>query len=100
MQTNRSGNRRRNDFRPSAEHMEGRLLLSTIPPVTPHELARKTHSHQPIRPNTPVLPFGSPNRQATFIDPSVRILNGKHTFIGRESYIAPYSTLNTTSGFL
>ena len=48
----------------------------------------------PVRPNTPVLPFGATTASATFVDPSVRITYGKHIVIGHESYIAPYATLD------
>ena len=53
-----------------------------------------TPGASPVRPNTPVLPFGSPVASATFVDPSVRITFGKHIEIGLQSYIAPYATLD------
>ncbi len=55
---------------------------------------------QAVRPNTPVLPFGSTLSAASFIDPSVTIVNGKHTVVGTQSYVAPYAVLNSQTGFI
>jgi carbonic anhydrase/acetyltransferase-like protein (isoleucine patch superfamily) len=46
-------------------------------------------------PNTPVMPFATPTRKATFIDPSVSIKNGNSTVISFQTYIAPYVTLDS-----
>ena len=61
--------------------------------------------HQPLgfsasRPDLPVLPFGARTAVATFIDPSVRITNGRHVVVGGKTFIAPYATLNARSGFI
>ena len=58
MQTNRSGHRRRLQFQPHAEVVEGRFLLSAIPFYPRNQLLTNPPGFQPIRPNTPVLPFG------------------------------------------
>jgi carbonic anhydrase/acetyltransferase-like protein (isoleucine patch superfamily) len=98
---NRSEHRRRHVFRPLAEPMEGRQLLSrTVPNFTPFQLATNPKAFNPVRPNTPVLPYAFPNRKATFIDPSVHITNGKHIFMGVQTYVGPYATMNATSGFI
>jgi carbonic anhydrase/acetyltransferase-like protein (isoleucine patch superfamily) len=80
--------------------MEERFLLSTIPDRSLRSLATNPVAFQAVRPNTPVLPFGVANRKATFIDPSAHIQNGKHTFIGVQTYVGPYANLNSTSGFI
>jgi carbonic anhydrase/acetyltransferase-like protein (isoleucine patch superfamily) len=80
--------------------MEGRFLLSTVPDVTPLQLATNPVGFSPVRPNTPVLPYGITNKKATFIDPTVHIANGKHTFIGYQTYVGPYANLDSTSGFI
>jgi carbonic anhydrase/acetyltransferase-like protein (isoleucine patch superfamily) len=81
--------------------MEDRSLLSpTIPNYPTNQLLTNPPGAQPIRPNTPVLPYGIVNRKATFIDPSVHIINGMHIVIGFQDYIAPYANLNATSGFI
>jgi carbonic anhydrase/acetyltransferase-like protein (isoleucine patch superfamily) len=51
-----------------------------------------------VRPNTPVMPFGTPTKKASFIDPSVSIRNGQSVVVGYQSYIAPYVTLNAQGG--
>jgi carbonic anhydrase/acetyltransferase-like protein (isoleucine patch superfamily) len=48
-----------------------------------------------MHPNTPVMPFATPTKKASFIDPSVAIKNGKSTVISFQSYIAPYATLDS-----
>jgi carbonic anhydrase/acetyltransferase-like protein (isoleucine patch superfamily) len=49
-------------------------------------------------PNRPIMPFATPSKKATFIDPSVLIKNGNTVVISYQSYIAPYATLNATGG--
>jgi carbonic anhydrase/acetyltransferase-like protein (isoleucine patch superfamily) len=81
--------------------MEGRFLLSaTIPNYPTNKLLSNPPGFQPIRPNTPVLPYGIVNRKATFIDTTVHIINGKHIILGFQDYIGPYANLNATSGFI
>jgi carbonic anhydrase/acetyltransferase-like protein (isoleucine patch superfamily) len=80
--------------------MEGRFLLSAIPSYPIHQLLTNPPGFQPIRPNTPVLPYGIVNRKATFIDTTVHIINGKHIVIGTQDYVAPFANLNATSGFI
>jgi carbonic anhydrase/acetyltransferase-like protein (isoleucine patch superfamily) len=55
---------------------------------------------QAVRPNTPVLPFGSPLATATFLDPTALINNGKHVVLGQKSYVGPYAWLDATTGFI
>lgn len=57
-------------------------------------------NYHPIRPNTPVLPYGAAASIATFIDPSVQITNGKSIAINVKTYIAPYARLTATNGFI
>ncbi len=54
----------------------------------------------PLRPNTPVLPYGTESSSASFIDPSVRIVQGQRIVVGLQSYIAPYGTLDARAGFI
>jgi carbonic anhydrase/acetyltransferase-like protein (isoleucine patch superfamily) len=53
-----------------------------------------------VRPNTPVLPYGTPSKQATFIDPSAHVINGYAVIIGTVSFIGPYSTLDAHGGII
>ena len=100
MQTNRSGHRRRPQFQPHAEVVEGRFLLSAIPFYPTNQLLTNPPGAQPIRPNTPVLPYGETNRKATFIDTTVHIQNGKHIVLGFQDYVGPYANLDAISGFI
>jgi len=88
--------RRPRPYRPRAERFEDRLLL-TAGASTHDAIASALYSPpgaSPVRPNTPVLPFGAAATSASFVDPSVRITYGKHVEIGRQSFIAPDATLN------
>jgi carbonic anhydrase/acetyltransferase-like protein (isoleucine patch superfamily) len=53
---------------------------------------------QAIHPNTPVMPFATPTKKASFIDPTVQIKNGSSVVVSFQSYIAPYATLNGRGG--
>ncbi|MFO0890583.1 MAG: carbonic anhydrase/acetyltransferase [Isosphaeraceae bacterium] len=98
--------RRSTQFSPWGEGLEGRQLLSgsTWPPyVSKAELFRLLHEpkgYPAVRPNTPVLPYGTPSRLATFIDPSARIVNGYAVIVGTIAFVAPYSTLNAHGGII
>ena len=48
---------------------------------------------QVTHPNTPVMPFATPTKKASFIDPTVQIHNGNSVVVSFQSYIAPYATL-------
>jgi carbonic anhydrase/acetyltransferase-like protein (isoleucine patch superfamily) len=87
-------------FHPRSEAMEERLVLSTVPPVNlPHPYLRPL-SYPASHPNTPILPFGAASKIATFIDPSARIIHGKHVIAGYKDYIGPYTTLSAVTGFV
>ncbi len=96
--------RRERAARPTLERCEVRLLLSTIPAPRATPAAVRPLSvpgfHHPLRPNLPVLPYAAPYASATFIDPSVRVLDGSRASIGIQTYIAPYATLDARGGFL
>jgi carbonic anhydrase/acetyltransferase-like protein (isoleucine patch superfamily) len=47
-----------------------------------------------IHPNTPVMPFATPTKKASYLDPTVHIKNGHAVVISYQSYIAPYVTLD------
>ncbi len=49
-------------------------------------------------PNTPVMPFTTPTKKASFIDPTVTIRNGNSVVISFQSYVAPYATLDARGG--
>lgn len=53
-----------------------------------------------VRPNTPVLPYGTAAKLATFIDPTANINNGYAVIVGGPSFIAPYAGLNAHGGII
>jgi carbonic anhydrase/acetyltransferase-like protein (isoleucine patch superfamily) len=83
-------------FRPHAESVEGRLLLSAAPP----RVLIQQGFYPAVRPNTPVLPFGAPSSTATFIDPSANIYNGNSVAIATTSLVGPFAYLNAIRGFI
>lgn len=77
------------------------MLLSTVAPARfPSGFLASGPAYQAVRPNTPVVPFGSPLATASFIDPSARLLHGQHIFVGRKSFVGPDATLNAKAGFI
>lgn len=82
--------------------MEGRLLLSTIPPFADrrHPYLHPAGAPAVSNPNRPILPAGAASKNAAFIDPSARITHGAHVMVGNRTYIASYSTLNASTGFI
>ena len=53
-----------------------------------------------VRPNTPVLPYGTSAKLATFVDPTAKINNGYAVIVGAPSFIAPYASLNAHGGII
>ena len=54
------------------------------------------HTGRP--PNTPIMPYATPAKKATFIDPTVSIKNGNSVVIGYQNFIGPYASLDGTAG--
>ena len=83
--------------------MEGKLLLSrsTVPPVNFNHPYLHPLGVPLVRPNTPVAPYGTPsNRNPSFIDPTVHIVNGSHVIINNRAFVGPFVTLDARSGFI
>lgn len=95
MAMNRTGRRIRSFF-PQAERCEGRLLLSGMK----HSgvLVLPEGQFHPIRPNTPVLPFGAASNVTTFLDPTVGIVHGERITLGAKIFVAPFVALDGTDG--
>ena len=53
---------------------------------------------QAFGPNTPVMPFATPSKKASFIDPTVSIKNGNSVVLGFQDFIGPYATLDGRGG--
>jgi carbonic anhydrase/acetyltransferase-like protein (isoleucine patch superfamily) len=90
--------RRRSPHLPwSVEKLDDRLLLSaTLPAHSP--LLVKPLAYPTVHPNRPIMPFATPSKKATFIDPTVSVQNGYSVVIGFEDFIGPYVNLNGRSG--
>ena len=80
----------------SIERLDDRLLLSTSAIISP--LLENPAGYQAVRPNTPVMPFATPAKKASFIDPTVAIDNGDSIVLGFQEFIGPFVTLDGTRG--
>jgi carbonic anhydrase/acetyltransferase-like protein (isoleucine patch superfamily) len=88
---------RRSLGNPSAiERLDGRVLLNASSAISP--LLNNPTAYQAVRPNTPVMPFATPAKKASFIDPTVSIVNGSSIVMGYQNFIGPYATLDGTGG--
>ena len=97
-----SATRRTRHFRPTAESFEERKLLSAGagPNAALKQILSGPGYAHPERPNTPVLPYGLTASLATFIDPSVKIVNPRHIILNHRTFVAPYAQLNATRGYI
>ncbi len=78
------------------ERLDARTLLSVnavASPLLVHPLA-----YQVVQPNLPILPYATPSKKATFIDPTVSVLNGQSVVLGYQDFIGPYATLDGRAG--
>ena len=80
----------------SGERLEDRQLLSSGGKVS--ALQQDPTAYPAIHPNTPVMPFATPTKKASFIDPTVRIENGSSVVVSYQSYVAPFATLDALGG--
>ena len=99
----RVNSHKKRSFQPVSERCEERTLLSGG--IDGGALGRNGFLNNPpgydlVRPNTPVVPFGSPLASASFVDPAAVIGNGRHIVVGQKSFIGPYSVLDAYVGFI
>ena len=80
----------------SGERLEDRRLMSVSKMVSALEL--NPIALPAVHPNTPVMPFATPTKKASFIDPTVTIENGNSVVVSFQSYVAPYATLDARNG--
>ena len=80
----------------AVECLDDRRLLSAGSMVS--SLLLNPVGYQAVRPNTPIMPFSTPSKKATFIDPTVQIENGNSVVLGYQSFIGPYVTLDGRGG--
>jgi carbonic anhydrase/acetyltransferase-like protein (isoleucine patch superfamily) len=80
----------------SVERLDDRLLLSASTMISP--LLKNPIGYLAVHPNTPVMPFATPAKKASFIDPTVTIKSGNSVVLGYQDFIGPYATLDGTDG--
>ncbi|MDR3619675.1 MAG: carbonic anhydrase/acetyltransferase [Paludisphaera borealis] len=105
MSRSRDGRRRSMSLRPAGDNLETRQLLNGTWPTYISKAELRSLLNDPpgqpaVRPNTPVLPYGTPAKSATFIDPSVCVTNGYAVIISQNSFIGPYAKLNAQAGIV
>jgi hypothetical protein len=96
MNRNRQDRRRTLKLAWSIEGLGDRLLLSAGSTLSP--LLTNPLGFRAVEPNTPIMPFATPSKKATFIDPTVSIHNGNSVIIGFQNFIGPYAKLDGGSG--
>ena len=92
-------------FQPWHEVLERKQLLTGgwPPYISRAQLYALLHDpvgNPAVRPNTPVMPYGTASKLATYIDPSTHIVNGYAVIVGGPSFIGPYATLNAHGGII
>ena len=88
---------RRSLGNPSASSgLDSRVLLNASSAISP--LLNNPTAYQAVRPNTPVMPFATAAKKASFIEPTVSIVNGSSIVMGYQNFIGPYATLDGTGG--
>ena len=80
----------------SVERLEDRLLLSASAMISP--LLSQPIGYLAVHPNTPVMPFATPAKKASFIDPTVIDQERQLVVLGYQDFIGPYATLDGTGG--
>jgi carbonic anhydrase/acetyltransferase-like protein (isoleucine patch superfamily) len=99
-------NRRIVRFLTGPERLEERQLLSggSWPGyISRSELFSLLHNpigNPAVRPNIPVMPYGTASKVATYIDPSAHINNGYAVIVSSPGFIGPYSTLDAHGGII
>ena len=80
----------------AVERLDARVLLSGIPAHSPLQV--KPLAYSAVSPNRPVMPFATPSKKATYIDPTVSVQNGTSVVLGFQNFIGPYASLNGGGG--
>jgi carbonic anhydrase/acetyltransferase-like protein (isoleucine patch superfamily) len=80
----------------SVEGLGPRVLPSSGNMISP--LLFNPVGYQAIHPNLPIMPFVTPSKKATFIDPTVKVQNGASVVIGYQNFIGPYARLDGRGG--
>ena len=96
MNPTEQGRRRSRRFPLRTEGLEDRRLLSKGVSGGVSALEVNPIALPARHPNTPVMPFATPTKKASFIDPTVQIINGNSVVISFQTYVAPYARLDAS----
>ena len=97
MKRKKTVSRRSLSLRCALEGLDARVLPSNGLPVH-SPLQVKPLAYSAVHPNLPVMPFATPSKKATYIDPTVSVENGISVVIGYQNFIGPYANLNGGGG--
>jgi carbonic anhydrase/acetyltransferase-like protein (isoleucine patch superfamily) len=78
------------------ERLDGRILLHGAPTISP--LLVNPVGFLALRPNLPIMPFATPSKKASFVDPTVNVANGDTVVLGYQDFIGPYAVLDGRGG--
>ncbi len=78
------------------ECLESRVVQSTRPAISP--LLVDPAGYQAVHPNLPVMPFATPSKKASFVDPTVNVENGNTVVLGFQDFVGPYAVLDGRGG--
>ncbi len=96
MKQTRKTHRRSFRTKIDVERLDGRVLLSAAATISP--LLANPVGFQAIHPNLPVMPFATPSKKASFVDPTVLIENGNTVVLGYQDFVGPYAVLDGRGG--
>jgi carbonic anhydrase/acetyltransferase-like protein (isoleucine patch superfamily) len=88
--------RRKPELNWSVESLSERLLLSGG--NNNSALLTNPIGYRAVAPNMPIMPFATPSKKATFIDPTVKIRGANSVVMGYQNFIGPYASLNGAGG--
>jgi carbonic anhydrase/acetyltransferase-like protein (isoleucine patch superfamily) len=78
------------------EGLDSRVLLNAAATISP--LLINPVGYPAVHPNLPVMPFGTPSKKASFVDPKVNVENGNTVVLGYQDFIGPYALLDGRGG--
>jgi carbonic anhydrase/acetyltransferase-like protein (isoleucine patch superfamily) len=78
------------------EALEKRSMMNAGGMLSP--LLTNPVGYLAVKPNLPIMPFATPSKKATFIDPTVNVAHGSSIVIGYQNFIGPYANLDARAG--
>ncbi len=78
------------------DQLDDRVLLHAPALISP--LSVNPIAYPAVSPNRPIMPYGTPAKIASYIDPTVSIEHGDSVVLGYQDFIGPYATLDGSGG--